>query len=126
VADAGSTLTVDYIDGQAFHLGGYIVPGLAMQRNSLQLATEKVRFDAALAIDSLAPGTDTGQAVNRGVVHMLAAFIDSAVADLSSRVGQPAALVLAGGDAPLIGPFLESNYEYVSDLVLQGIDLVMQ
>jgi type III pantothenate kinase len=124
VVDGGSALTVDFIDGDACHLGGYIVPGLAMQQASLLSATEKVRFDD-VSLQSTLPGINTGQAVGRGIARMSSALIERAVMDFNQRLGAEVSLLLTGGDAAAIGQILAIPFVVVPDLVLRGIALVM-
>lgn len=126
VADAGSALTIDFINNNARHLGGYIVPGLAMQQASLLSATENVRYKRDSSIDSVAPGASTGQAVTQGVVRMLVALVEGAVSDLAGESGVEVTLVLTGGDAPVLGQFLSVPYILQPDLVIQGIELLLE
>lgn len=125
VVDAGSALTIDFVDAAARHLGGYIVPGVSLQQSTLLQATEKVRFRGDETLESLGPGTNTGQAVRRGVLRMFAGLIEGALGDFERQQGEGVALLLTGGDASLIGPFLDIDYLEVPDLVLEGIDVVM-
>ena len=124
VVDAGSALTVDFIDGDACHLGGYIVPGLSMQQASLLAATEKVRF-GDVSLQSTLPGKSTGQAVGRGIARMSSALIERAVLDLGRRLDAEVSLLLTGGDAAVLGQILEIPFAIEPDLVLQGIALLM-
>jgi type III pantothenate kinase len=124
VVDAGSALTVDFVDGDARHVGGYIVPGLAMQKGSLLSATENVRFDD-ISLQSTLPGVNTGQAVGRGIARMSSALIERAVLDFSQRLGAEVSLLLTGGDAAVFAQILEVAFVIEPDLVLRGIALVM-
>lgn len=125
VVDAGSALTVDFVDGNAHHRGGYIVPGLAMQRGCLLSDTDKVRFGDDIKLQATAPGANTGQAVGQGIVRMFSALVERSVQDFSERLGVEVSLLLTGGDGQVIGQALEIPFVCEPDLVLQGIDLVM-
>ena len=42
VVDAGSAVTVDYVNAGGRHLGGYILPGLQMMRRSLKVDAARI------------------------------------------------------------------------------------
>ncbi len=125
VVDAGSAMTVDFVDVNGQHCGGYIVPGIAMQQNSLISNTQLVRFDTDLSGVHLAPGRCTANAVNNGIACMLKAMIESSVESFRRSSGQAPKLFLTGGDAAMLSAFLQVPYFLEPDLVLEGINLVM-
>jgi len=45
VVDAGSAVTVDYVNSHGRHLGGYILPGLQMMLRSLRTDAARIWFD---------------------------------------------------------------------------------
>lgn len=96
VVDAGSAVTVDYIDSGGQHLGGFILPGLAMMLRSLSGNTARVIFEPKEHVDTR-PGTNTSDAVNHGCDWLISA--------LSSRIRQDCtgygidSVVVTGGDA---------------------------
>jgi type III pantothenate kinase len=125
VADAGSAMTIDFIDASGGHCGGYIVPGIAMQQGVLLANTQRVRFDTDLSRVALVPGRTTVSAVNNGIACMLTAMIESAALGFSSSPNELPQLLITGGDAPVLAPLLKLPYSFEPDLVLEGIDLVM-
>ncbi len=124
VVDAGTALTVDaIIDGQ--HKGGFIVPGLhTMQQSLLKQTADLERLmneaDSSVAEDSVL-ARDTQSAILGGTMYMAASFINHLVEDLNSQYGTVFKLVLTGGESLQILPLLDSEYELISDLVLQGM-----
>lgn len=125
VVDAGSAMTIDFIDASGGHCGGYIVPGITMQQRSLLANTQQVRFDTDFSRAGLVPGVATVNAVNNGIARMLTAMIEYSTASFSRLSGESPELLLTGGDAPLVGPLLDVPYLLEPDLVLDGINLVM-
>ena len=120
VLDCGSAITADLVDGDGEHRGGYIAPGLAMMRASLLVATDRVRFDAALAATGAAPGRNTAEAVGGGTLLAAAGFLRGA----RERFGQacPGAVVLlTGGDAGAIASCLDFPLRIRPQLVLDGL-----
>ncbi len=125
VVDAGSAMTVDFVDGQGNHCGGYIVPGFAMQQRSLIANTRLVRFDTNPSGLELGPGRSTTGAVNNGITLMLKSMIESALQYFRLISGEAPELFLTGGDAELLSDFLQVPHILEPDLVLHGINLVM-
>ena len=66
--DCGSAITVDFVLPGGRHLGGYILPGLRLMKESLKLGTRNVAIDPDSEADELlAPGRRTVEAVNHGI-----------------------------------------------------------
>jgi len=117
VVDAGSAVTVDYVDSSGKHLGGYILPGLQMMLRSLRTDAARIWFDPeqGLATD---PGRNTGECVNHGLAWLSGAMIERVIAD--ARKYALSDLLVTGGDANrLIGLGLPGIHR--PDLVLSGL-----
>lgn len=117
VVDAGSAVTVDYVDSLGQHLGGYILPGLQMMLRSLRSDAARIWFDPeqGLATD---PGRSTGECVNHGLAWLSGAMIDRVNAD--ARKYLLSDVLVTGGDASrLIGLGLSGVHK--PDLVLSGL-----
>lgn len=93
VIDAGTALTADLVDADGFHLGGYIVPGLAAMTKALGDHTWGVRVDRA-ASASVDPGRATEEAVNHGCLLAALGLVEALLA--RHGVGS---VFLTGGDA---------------------------
>lgn len=120
VIDCGSAVTVDAVAG-ARHLGGYIVPGLAMLRGGLLQNTADVHV-SAVRTPSLAPGSSTTEGVENGILLMSVAFITRAVVELRRSLPDTCSVLLTGGDAPALMPWLDEAPVHVPDLVLDGLE----
>ncbi|MBK8133138.1 MAG: type III pantothenate kinase [Gammaproteobacteria bacterium] len=118
VADAGTAVTVDVLDGSGVHQGGYIVPGLTLMLNALLSGTSGVRLSAG-PVATLAAGTCTSDAVLRGGTAMTIALIER------TRSGLELPLVLTGGDADLLAPWLAEPTLLRPELVLDGLGLAL-
>ncbi|SEA51422.1 type III pantothenate kinase [Microbulbifer marinus] len=124
IVDCGSAVTLDLLDNGGCHLGGYIVPGLNLMRRALYQDTDAVKVPPAFAPDmSLAPGRDTDEAVNRGLVVMVLGAIDRAMAELGSPEVELPQLWLTGGDGPLLSALCQWPHQLVPELVLDGLAL---
>ncbi len=124
VFDCGSAITADLVDADGLHRGGYIVPGIAMMRTSLLAATDRVRFEAAGLAPDVAPGTSTAQAVTHGTLLAAAGLLRAAREQFAERC--PAApVLLTGGDAGTLQPWLDFPVTLRPQLVLDGLRLAL-
>ena len=114
VISCGTALTIDLADGFT-HLGGFILPNLYLQRDSLIQNTKGIKIPDA-AFDDLTPGRNTLDAVHHGILLGLVSTIEKVLEK------SPRRLVLTGGDAPLFAKYL-SQYQPVieADLLLKGL-----
>ena len=114
VISCGTALTIDLADGLQ-HLGGYILPNLYLQRDSLIQNTKGIKIPDA-AFDNLNPGRNTIDAVHHGILLGLVSSIEKVLEH------SPRELVLTGGDAPLFAQYLEKYQPKIeSDLLLKGL-----
>lgn len=126
VFDCGSAVTVDLVEGNGKHRGGYIVPGLNMQRNTLLSSTGQIRIEHAVDYQHGAWGCSTEEAVSFGVARMVAGFVDTIAAELLASDAPPT-LLLTGGDADLLLPLLENAalFEVRPALVMDGLAIAL-
>ena len=73
LVSAGTALTIDVLQDNGQHGGGYIVPGLRLMRDALIAGTSGVRPEID-SVTSLAPGHSTTEAVLQAVVERAAAL----------------------------------------------------
>ena len=121
VVDAGTAITVDVLQQEQGHIGGYILPGLAMQQASLAAHTARVRFpEADWLAESL--GVDTAGAVGHGSVRSLCALVREMV--VVGVDGQRPDVYLTGGNASDLARFLpEARIE--KNLVQIGMQAIL-
>ncbi|WOX06777.1 type III pantothenate kinase [Microbulbifer pacificus] len=128
VVDCGSAVTLDLLGGGGEHLGGYIVPGLGLMRRALYSDTDAVKVAESFAPGmSLAPGTNTQDAVNRGLPLMVLGAVDQAFGFLQQQCAATGAaaprLLLTGGDGALLASLSERPFVLLEDLVMEGLAL---
>jgi type III pantothenate kinase len=123
IADVGTAATFDAVTASGEHLGGFIVPGPGLMVRSLHGGTADLAGHSAASGEAgSAPLADnTRDAIERGCRLAVAALIDRGLADVESRLGTRAVLLLTGGGAPAVAPLLRSRATLVPDLVLRGI-----
>ncbi|OTG80566.1 pantothenate kinase [Acinetobacter sp. ANC 5054] len=114
VISCGTALTIDLTDGFQ-HLGGYILPNLYLQRDSLIQNTKGIKIPDA-SFDELTPGKNTIDAVHHGILLSLVSTIEKVLDK------HPSKLILTGGDAALFARYLEKYQPDVEvDLLLRGL-----
>ncbi len=121
VVSAGTAMTLDLVDADGDHRGGYILPGLGTMGASLGLRTWGIRIEQP-SRPSLTPARDTGAAVANG---SLAAMVGALRV---VREQLPAShLVLTGGDAPLLAEWIPRDWprRVEPDLVLRGLAVAL-
>lgn len=118
VVNAGTTMTVDALDGDGVFLGGVIVPGVDLMRKSLARETAGLKLQAgcfayfpARTADAIASGTVNALA---GAVERMHRFMREA------GLGAPLTVV-SGGAAGMLAPALTVAAEVVDNLVLEGV-----
>lgn len=124
VVDCGTAITIDVISRDGNHLGGLIVPGLAMMRDALVGGTEGITLKSGqpAAVSLLA--RDTEGAVAGGILYTAVAVIDRVLADVAAVIGSGAVCMITGGDALTLLPLLAHDFVHEPDLVLEGVALI--
>ncbi|WP_444945755.1 type III pantothenate kinase [Microbulbifer sp. VTAC004] len=124
IVDCGSAVTLDLIDNNGGHLGGYIVPGIGLMQRSLRLDTHAAKSAQAFTLTtSLSAGRNTDEAINRGLFLMVLGAIDRALDQLRNYTGGEPLLWLTGGDGALLSSLYQSEHHLVPELVLDGLAL---
>ncbi|RYY79323.1 MAG: type III pantothenate kinase [Moraxellaceae bacterium] len=116
IVGCGTALTIDLLDDNQ-HLGGYILPSLYLQRDSLTQGTKGIKIPDQ-AFSDLYPGRNTSDAVHHGILLGLLGAIEKIIAHNPERK-----IVLTGGDAPVFACFLQHKTELIlePDLLLKGL-----
>lgn len=120
VLDAGSAITIDHVDVDGVHHGGYILAGLRMMEDALGAGTSRVRAVSA-AGTSVAPGTTTSECVHHGMAWLLQTLALSAAAYWNHE----GHLVVTGGDVARIPEGGGISLVREPDLVFLGMDAVV-
>jgi len=130
VIDAGSALTVDVVQADGQHKGGYIVPGLEMMYRSLLGDTEQLNLSQKKwrqypLIPTLSDNTQ--QAVLSGLPLMLLGLVRNVLSAVEDG-RQPPVVLVTGGDGDYVAKLLlhhaVRDVEYVPELVMDGLSLV--
>ena len=71
------------------------------------------------------PGTNTEDAVRRGVVLMLSDFVNGSIRRFHETSATQARIYVCGGDADIVAPFIDVPVEIRPELVLDGLALAL-
>lgn len=118
VVDAGTALTIDAVAGDR-HIGGYILPGLWMQRQMLGQRTALIGVSSEGG--ALTWGRTTSSAVANGTLLSVVATIERALVELQRDVDDTCSLFVTGGDAREIASLLGVPAVVREDLVFRGM-----
>lgn len=120
VIDAGTAVTLDFVDAGGQHLGGLILPGQRLAREALLANTAIPRDDSVEVGDRLGLDTPTGIAL--GGRYAVAAIAEMFLTGSRALfTGQSAAVFVGGGDADAVASALSLPCTKIENLVLRGL-----
>ena len=123
VVDCGTAVTVDAVDAEGQHLGGWIMAGLpSLARGLADLAPQLPQADLNASTGSM-PATDSAVAIGSGFRMQLLGGVEHALAQLRTRLGPDLACWITGGDALSLQGDLNQTTRHDPDLVLRGLAL---
>lgn len=123
VVDAGTCVTSDLLTAEGVFRGGNISPGLSMRLRSMHFQTARLPLVAPAKLEGvLGNSTETAmrQGGQGGLVYELEGLYQRLVAEWS-----PLHVVLTGGDADRLLPYLRLPYTVKPHLVLYGLNKIM-
>lgn len=123
VIDAGTAVTLDFVDSEGQHLGGFILPGQQMSRERLLRQTAIPRDSTVSSGDLL--GRDTPTGVLLGSLYAVTSIAEMfLVGNRSLFADQHAEVYVGGGDADSIADSLSLPCTKLEHLVLRGLAVV--
>jgi len=116
VVMSGTATTVDCLDANGRFLGGMILPGLELMRQSLAEGTAALPMTTGVWREW---STNTQDAIESGC---LAATLGAIERQFATMTHEPEALcLLSSGAAPALTPHLKLPHSVVDNLVLEGL-----
>ena len=123
VVDCGTAITLDALNTAGDFVGGVILPGITLARQALLARAPGIA--AAEGDDSSCFAQGTADGVAAGTLYGAVGAVERIVAEFGLHLGKDMRVVLTGGDAPRLRPYLNPRLayavEHVPDLVLQGL-----
>ena len=121
VVDAGTAVTVDFVDGEGTFHGGAIAPGARMQLHALHEHTAALPDIEFTPPNGEAFGKSTSQAMLKGVFHGIRGMVWRLVEMYAERYGAYPQVIATGGDADALFRDDELVDRIVPELTLFGI-----
>jgi type III pantothenate kinase len=122
--DAGTCIKYDIVDRSGSYLGGSISPGITMRLNALHTFTGKLPQVAPAPLKGFI-GKDTRSSILTGVVqgavYELEGFVRHYKKEFSGLK-----IILTGGDAPRLAKHLNFSIFATPDLVLVGLNRILE
>jgi type III pantothenate kinase len=120
IVDAGSAITVDFVDQAGVFQGGAILPGLRLMAHALHDYTAKLPLIAQFGAAPL-PAKDTEAAIRAGILQAAVGGIDAAVQQLFATSSGAVEMFIGGGDAIVLAPRLSHSGRLWPEMTLEGI-----
>lgn len=122
VVDAGTAITVDFIDGAGTLHGGGIAPGGQMMLNALHGRTAMLP-ELEFGRPEEPIGHNTAEAMKSGCFYGLRGMVHELVEQIAESVGAFPLVVATGGDGALLFKNDDRVDRVVPELTLMGIEL---
>ncbi len=123
VIDAGSAVTVDWIDETGAFAGGAILPGFGLMAKALHDYTAQLPLIGVPKKLPTVPGLATASAIENGIYWAVVGGILALVATYSRHFDAVPQLFLTGGDASLVSAAALGKAHLEPLLTLEGVRL---
>lgn len=123
VIDAGTAVTIDFVDGEGSFHGGAIAPGAGMMLRALHEQTAQLPEVAFQRPDAETFGKSTREAMLNGVYFGIRGTVRMLAERYAERYGAYPRIIATGGDAETLFEGDEFVEQIAPDLVLQGVAL---
>jgi type III pantothenate kinase len=125
IVDAGTALTVDFVDAAGTYHGGAVAPGARMMLRALHEQTAQLPL-IEWHRPSDAIGHDTAQAILSGVFHGMRGMVRELVEQYAEIASGYPMVVATGGDAECLFDGYDLIERIVPDLTLLGLGLTVR
>ena len=120
IVGCGTAVTVDTINDKGIFIGGLIIPGLGLMRDSLYKNTHAIGMHTANEQRSYF-AKDTSSAVVSGTALCIAALVDNTIRHYQQTENHKITCILTGGDGHVIQSYMDEPCHYHPNLVLEGL-----
>jgi len=116
VVDIGTAVTIDFVNSSGLHLGGVIFPGLEEVRKIFK------HFPISNKINKIEVGQSTKDAWSIGTLGLIVNGINHKINDIKT-IDPIVNIYLTGGGFNDVERFLNFQYDYNKNLVLDGLEI---
>jgi type III pantothenate kinase len=124
VIDAGTAITVDFVDDQKKYLGGNIIPGMSIRFKALHEHTDRLPLVQADHNFQLL-GTSTTEAIRAGVLNGIIFELEGYIRVLENKYPH-LSVVITGGDAEFLMKHLKSTIFIDLNLIFAGLNRILE
>lgn len=125
VVDAGTAITVDFVDGAGTFHGGAIAPGGQLMLDALHQRTAQLP-EVEFGKPGEVIGHNTTEAMKAGVFFGLRGLVRELVEQFAEAAGQFPTVVATGGDGALLFKDYDLVDRVVPDLTLMGLAVTLR
>ncbi len=133
IVDAGSAVTVDWVDPDGSFLGGVIFPGCRLMAKALHDYTAALPLVDIDRVNPPLPGNSTAGAIQAGVFWAVAGGIKATLRQMTARVHErhrqvryDPVVFLTGGDSELLAPSMDPEVNVWPEMTLEGIRIAAE
>jgi len=123
IIDFGTAITFDIVSKKEEYVGGLITPGFKLMQESLNKNTALLPYvELARPIEII--GKDTVSSIRSGLVYGVASLCDGILRRLLERECRGFKVIVTGGDAALVKPYVRFFDKFDDNLTLDGLALI--
>ncbi len=126
VIDCGTAITVDLVDDDGRHQGGWIMAGLASLRHGLLARARRLPAPGNEHLNLDCPTPNSAQAIAAGTLLQVLGGINLALDRCERLVGRSLKPYLGGGDAATLVAHIDRPVHRDDTLVLRGLALAAE
>jgi type III pantothenate kinase len=126
IVDAGSAVTIDWLDAQGAFVGGAILPGLGLMARALHEHTALLPVIEPPRRPPAIPGTTTVAAIELGIFWAVAGAARALCAQYAERSGGSLDVFLTGGDGAALFDAIGPDVQFWPTMTLEGIRLTAE
>ena len=123
IIDMGTATTASVIDKSGNYIGGMIMPGVAVSKDSLITRTSQLP-NIALEAPKKVIGSNTIDCMKSGLLYGHSGAIDGFVARVNEEFGEKCTVIATGGLAGVITPLCKCDIILDDDLLLKGLMII--
>ncbi len=124
IFDAGSALTVDFVDKNKEYHGGCISPGIDMRFKAMHQFTEKLPLKTRNVATNRLFARSTGEAIISGVQNGVCFEIERYIDEFAGKY-EDTEVILTGGDAPFLYKKITKKTTLHPHLVSEGLNTIL-
>lgn len=125
VIDFGTATTLNFIGSGNKYKGGAIMPGLELMRKSLFSDTAQLP-DVTVSKPMSPLGKDTVECIRSGIVYGTAGAVERIISETEKLEAESFKIVVTGGNAEFVLPFLRKVDHIEPALVLKGLRFIYE